>query len=153
MALRQIRKIGDEILRKKSRKIENIDDRLKILADDMAETMYHANGVGLAAVQVGVLKRFVVIDVGEGLIKLVNPQILETEGEVVDIEGCLSLPGTRENVKRPSKVKVKALDMEGKETVIEGSDFFARALCHEIDHLDGILFIDKAEKSEEQVTE
>lgn len=153
MALRQIRKIGDEILRKKSRKIENIDDRLKILADDMAETMYHANGVGLAAVQVGVLKRLVVIDVGEGLIKLVNPQILETEGEVVDIEGCLSLPGTRENVKRPSKVKVKALDMEGKETVIEGSDFFARALCHEIDHLDGILFIDKAEKSEEQVTE
>lgn len=153
MALRQIRKIGDEILRKKSRKIENIDDRLKILADDMAETMYHANGVGLAAVQVGVLKRLVVIDVGEGLIKLVNPQILETEGEVVDIEGCLSLPGTRENVKRPSKVKVKALDMEGKETVIEGSDFFARALCHEIDHLDGILFIDKAEKSEEQVIE
>ena len=153
MALRQIRKIGDEILRKKSRKIENIDDRLKILADDMAETMYHANGVGLAAVQVGVLKRLVVIDVGEGLIKLVNPQIIETEGEQLDIEGCLSLPGTRENVKRPSKVKVKALDMEGEETIIEGSDFFARALCHEIDHLDGILFIDKAEKSEEQVTE
>jgi peptide deformylase len=151
LALRQIRKVGDEILRKKSRKVENIDDRLKILADDMAETMYHASGVGLAAVQVGVLKRLIVVDAGEGLVKLINPEILETEGEQLDIEGCLSLPGVRENVKRPSRVKVKALDMEGKETIIEGSDFFARALCHEIDHLDGILFIDRAEKNEEQV--
>lgn len=148
MALREVRKIGDEILRKKCRVVEKIDDRIKQLIDDMAETMYKENGVGLAAPQVGILKRVVVIDVGEGLVKLVNPEIISYEGSQTTDEGCLSIPGVREPVERPSKVKVKALDENGESVIIEGSDFYARALCHEIDHLDGILFVDRSQKEE-----
>ncbi|EDU36322.1 peptide deformylase [Clostridium sporogenes] len=143
MAIRNIRKYGDELLRKKSRKIEKIDDRILTLLEDMAETMYSAEGVGLAAPQVGILKRVVVIDVGEGLIKLINPEIIETEGSQKDVEGCLSVPGEQGEVERPYKVKVKALNEKGEQIVLEGEELLARAFCHEIDHLDGVLFVDK----------
>ncbi|NFR26374.1 peptide deformylase [Clostridium sporogenes] len=143
MAIRNIRKYGDELLRKKSRKVEKIDDRILTLLGDMAETMYSAEGVGLAAPQVGILKRVVVIDVGEGLIKLINPEIIETEGSQKDVEGCLSVPGEQGEVERPYKVKVKALNEKGEEIVLEGEELLARAFCHEIDHLDGVLFVDK----------
>lgn len=143
MAIRNIRKYGDDLLRKKSRKIEKIDDRILTLLEDMEETMYSADGVGLAAPQVGILKRAVVIDVGEGLIKLINPEIIETEGNEIDVEGCLSVPGEQGEVERPYKVKVKALNEKGEEIVLEGEGLLARAFCHEIDHLDGILFVDK----------
>ncbi|AWI03940.1 peptide deformylase [Clostridium drakei] len=143
MALRNIRKYGDDLLRKKSRKVENIDDRIVTLLDDMAETMYEADGVGLAAPQVGILKRVVVIDVGEGILKLVNPEIISTEGSYIDEEGCLSVPGEQGKVERPYKVKVKALNEKGEEIIVEGEELLARALCHEIDHLEGILFVDK----------
>lgn len=143
MAIRNIREYGDELLRKKSRKIEKIDDRILTLLEDMAETMYNAQGVGLAGPQVGILKRIVVIDTGDGLIKLINPEIIETEGSDTDIEGCLSVPGKQGEVERPYKVKVKALNEKGEEIVLEGEGLLARAFCHEIDHLDGILFVDK----------
>lgn len=115
----------------------------------MEETLYEEDGVGLAAPQVGVLKRVIVIDVGEGILKLVNPEITYSEGKAVDIEGCLSIPGSEGEVERPKKVKVKALNEKGEEIVIEGEDLLARALCHEIDHLNGILFIDKIIKKGE----
>lgn len=143
MAVRQIRYLEDPILRKKSREITDINDRIKTLLDDMVETMYKSEGVGLAAPQVGILRKAVVIDVGEGLLKLVNPEILEVEGENIDFEGCLSIPGSSGKVIRPERVKVKYLDIDGNEKIIEGAGLLARALCHEIDHLDGILFIDK----------
>ncbi|WP_132995902.1 peptide deformylase [Sporanaerobacter acetigenes] len=143
MAIRQIRYLEDPILRKKSREITDINDRIKTLLDDMVETMYKSEGVGLAAPQVGILRKAVVIDVGEGLLKLVNPEILEVEGENIDFEGCLSIPGSSGKVIRPERVKVKYLDIDGNEKIIEGTGLLARALCHEIDHLDGILFIDK----------
>jgi peptide deformylase len=147
MALRELRKLGDEILRKKSRKIECVDGKIKILLEDMVETMHHEDGVGLAAPQVGVLKRAVVIDGGEGeIIKLINPVITAVEGKQSDEEGCLSLPGRSGIVERPQKVTVKALNENGEEIIITGEDLIARAFCHEIDHLDGILFIDKVEK-------
>jgi peptide deformylase len=149
MAIRNIRKNGDEILRKKSRKVEEINDRILTLIKDMQETMYEADGVGLAAPQVGILKRIAVIDVGNGPINLINPEIIETEGEYLDEEGCLSIPGEQGKVLRPRKVKVKALNEKGEEVIIEGEDLLARAMCHEIDHLDGILFIDKLVESEE----
>lgn len=149
MAIRNIRKNGDEILRKKSRKVEEINDRILTLIKDMQETMYEADGVGLAAPQVGILKRIAVIDVGNGPINLINPEIIETEGEYLDEEGCLSIPGEQGNVLRPRKVKVKALNEKGEEVIIEGEDLLARAMCHEIDHLDGILFIDKLVEGEE----
>jgi len=153
MAIRKIRKLGDEVLRKKSKKVTIFDEKLKQLLEDMAETMRWANGVGLAAPQVGILKRVVVIDVGEGLIELVNPEIVAKEGEVLDIEGCLSIPGVTGEVARPKKVKVRAQNREGEFFEIEGEDLLARALCHEIDHLDGILFIDKAERIFEEGSE
>ncbi|NMM65632.1 peptide deformylase [Clostridium sp. P21] len=143
MALRNIRKYGDELLRKKSKKIENINERILTLLDDMAETMYDADGVGLAAPQVGILKRVVVIDVGQGILKLINPEIISTEGSYIDEEGCLSVPGQQGKVERPYKVKVKALNEKGEEIIVEGEELLARALCHEIDHLEGILFVDK----------
>lgn len=143
MALRQIRYENDPILRKKSREITKIDDRIKTLISDMAETMYENEGVGLAAPQVGVLRRVVVIDVGEGLLELINPEIIEKRGESIDVEGCLSIPGRAGKVKRPEYVKVKYLDINGKEQFVEGEGLLARALCHEIDHLNGVLFIDK----------
>lgn len=148
MAIRNIRKFGDEILRKKSRPVDEINERIKVMIKDMYETMYQADGVGLAAPQIGILKRLVVIDVGSGPVTLINPEILETEGSVLDEEGCLSLPGSEGVVERPEKVKVKALNEKGEEIIACGEGLLARAMCHEIDHLDGILFIDKVVKGE-----
>jgi peptide deformylase len=150
MALRNIRKLGDELLRKRSREVDVINQRILTLLDDMVETMNSADGVGLAAPQVGILKRVVVIDVGEGVIKLINPEIIEAEGSQYDVEGCLSVPGEQGEVERPNKVKVKALNENGEEITIQGEGLLARALCHEIDHLDGILFVDKATKLEKE---
>ena len=145
MAIRNIVKLGedDAVLHKHARKVEKFDERLHELLADMAETMYAADGAGLAAPQVGVLKRAVVIDVGEGLIELVNPEIASTEGEVTVIEGCLSVPGRSGRVVRPEKVKVKAQDRNGKPIEVEGEGLLAVCLCHELDHLDGILYVDK----------
>ncbi|MDK2814180.1 MAG: peptide deformylase [Thermoanaerobacter sp.] len=144
MAIRYVRKIGDEVLRKKAKPVTEINSHILTILEDMAQTMYLNDGVGLAANQIGVLRRLVVIDVGEGLLELINPEIVYEEGEQVGAEGCLSIPGVVGEVKRPKKVKVKYLDREGKEREIEGEDLLARALCHEIDHLNGVLFIDKA---------
>lgn len=149
MALRNIRKYGDEILRKNSKEVKEIDKRTKTLIEDMGETMYANEGVGLAAPQVGVLKRIVVVDVGDGLTCLVNPVILEQKGSDVDVEGCLSIPNKQGKVARPTWIKVKSLDKDGKEVEFEAEDYFARAICHEVDHLDGILYIDKLVKEEE----
>ena len=148
MALRKIREQGDEILRKKSREV-NIDDitaeKNQSLIDDMLETMYEADGVGLAAPQVGVLKRIVVIDIGDGPIILINPKIVETSGSQTGTEGCLSLPGKAGTVTRPNYAKVVALDEDMNEIEVEGTELLARALCHECDHLDGKLYIDLVE--------
>lgn len=144
MAYREIRKLGDEVLRKKAREVTVFDDRLKMLIEDMVETMKKANGIGLAAPQVGILKRVVVIDIGEGLYTFVNPEIIEMSGEIIDIEGCLSIPGVYGEVARPKKLKVKAQDEKGLSFEIEAEGLFARAICHEVDHLNGVLFIDKA---------
>lgn len=146
MAKRNIVKLGDDILRKVCRTQLNFDEKLHQTLDDMAETMYEADGVGLAAPQVGILRRFCIIDVGEGIIELVNPVIDETSGEQEGDEGCLSLPGRYENVKRPLYVKVHAQDRNGNNITVEGEGLKARALCHEIDHLDGVLFIDKSKR-------
>ena len=146
MALRQIVKIGEPVLRKKSKVVKEINDRLIDLLDDMADTMYEADGVGLAAPQVGILKRVVVVDIGDGLIELINPEIIETEGEYLDNEGCLSVPGESGDVLRPYKVKVRAKNRFGETIEIEGEELLARAFCHEIDHLDGILYVDKVVK-------
>ena len=142
MALRNIVKLGDDVLRKKCRAVTMIDKKTHDLLDDMAQTMYAANGVGLAAPQVGLLKRIVVIDVGEGIIELINPEIIAFSGEQTDDEGCLSLPDNYKPVTRPNKVKVRALDRFGKSFTMEGEGLLARAFCHEIDHLEGKLFID-----------
>jgi len=150
MAIRQIRIKGDEVLRKKSRVIEKIDDRLLILIEDMLDTMYEAEGVGLAAPQVGILKRVVVIDIGEGPIVLINPEIIESRGSYIDSEGCLSIPNEQGYVERPEYVKVKALNERGENIIIEGEDFLSKAICHELDHLDGILYIDKLVEVEEK---
>lgn len=144
MALRQIRVVEDSILRKEARPVTRFDERLQTLIDDMIETMYHANGVGLAAPQIGILKRLTVIDVGEGVHVFINPEILETDGEQIGIEGCLSIPGKSGQVKRPNHVKVKALDRQGNSFVLEAEALFARAICHEVDHLNGRLFTDIA---------
>ena len=149
MAIRNIRTEEDPILRKKSRVVENFDDRLFLLLDDMAETMYSADGVGLAAVQVGVLRRVVVIDIGEGLMELINPEIVEVDGIQCDVEGCLSLPGKQAYTMRPMTVKVKAQNRDGNWCMYKGSGLKAKAFCHEIDHLDGILYVDKIANQEE----
>ncbi len=140
MALRKIIEFGDSTLTKKSRVAEKFDDRLAQLIDDMAETMYQENGCGLAAVQVGILKRVVVVDVGDGLIELVNPEIVKSEGVQHEKEGCLSLPGRFAVTERPMKVQVKAQDRNGVWHIYTGEGLKAMAFCHEIDHLDGILF-------------
>jgi peptide deformylase len=150
MAIRNIRTYGDDILRKKSKVVEEINSRVLLLIKDMIETMYHSKGVGLAAPQVGILKRIAVIDVGNGPITIINPQIVDMQGSQVTNEGCLSVPGTQKSVERPLKVTVKALNEKGEETLIVGEGLLARALCHEIDHLDGVLFIDKALEDEEE---
>ena len=144
MALRNIRILGDDILRKKSKPIEKIDDRVLTLLEDMAETLHnHENGAAIAAPQIGVLRRAVVIAMGEETIYLINPEIIETEGSQEVIEGCLSIPDKWGKLIRPAKVKVKALNEKGEEFIITGEDDLAKCLCHELDHLDGILFIDK----------
>ncbi|WP_054252123.1 peptide deformylase [Neofamilia massiliensis] len=145
MAKRIIRTDEDPILRKKSRKVDKIDDKILVLLDDMVETMYDANGVGLAAPQIGVLRRLVVIDIGEGPMKLINPEITFTAGEEEDLEGCLSVPGYNGLVKRPEKLNCKYTDENNENIELEAEGFLARAICHEIDHLDGILYTDKAE--------
>ncbi len=143
MAIRNIRKIGDELLRKKSRKVEEIDSRIITLLDDMKDTLKEANGVGLAAPQVGVLKRVVIIDVGEGLIELINPEFVSVSGKKVAVEGCLSVPDRWGEVERPAKVVVRALNRNGDEIEVTGENLLATALCHELDHLDGVIFVDK----------
>ena len=143
MALREIRLEEDPILRKKSREITEVTDRIKVLLEDMVETMNDANGVGLAAPQVGILRRAIVIDIGQGPIKMINPEIQETEGEEIDVEGCLSVPGRSGTVSRPVSVNVNYLDIEGKEKTLEAEGLLARVICHEVDHLDGILYIDR----------
>jgi peptide deformylase len=144
MAIRAIMELDrDDVLRKHARRVEKFDERLGTLLTDMAETMRAGNGVGLAAPQVGVLKRCCVIDVGEGLLELVNPEIVSTEGEVTVIEGCLSVPGRAGRVVRPEKVTVKAQDRSGEAIEVSGEGMLAVCLCHEIDHLDGILYVDK----------
>ena len=149
MALRIIKTEEDPILRKTSRPVTDFNDRLFTLLDDMKETMYKADGVGLAAVQVGVLRRAVVIDCGDGFLELINPEIIKSSGRQKETEGCLSLPGKSGITLRPSKVKVKAQDRHGEWHEYSGEDLKARCFCHEIDHLDGILFTDKLARGEE----
>jgi len=147
MALRTIRINGDEILRKKSREVTKIDEKILTLLDDMVDTMYEEDGVGLAAPQVGILKRVVVIDVDEEHVyKMINPRIINSSGKQVDQEGCLSVPEIKGNVERPEKVTVIYTDENGDEVTLEAEDILARCVCHEIDHLNGVLFIDKVEK-------
>ncbi len=143
MALRQIRTLGDPVLEKKCREVKEMTPRLKELVDDMLETMYQAEGVGLAAPQVGVLRRIVVIDVGEGPIVMVNPQIVEQSGEQCGQEGCLSVPGQAGEVTRPNYVKAQALDVNMQPFEVEGTELLARAICHELDHLEGIMYVTK----------
>ena len=143
MAIRNIILEGNEILNKKCRPVEKFDERLWQLIDDMKETMYNSNGVGLAAPQVGILRRVVVVDVGDGLIELVNPEIIEQDGEQREIEGCLSCPGQYGTTIRPMFVKVAAKDRNGKDIQLSGMALKARAFCHEIEHLDGKLFLDR----------
>lgn len=150
MALRNLRLDGDEILRKKSREVEKIDDRILTILDDMADTMYDKDGVGLAAPQIGILKRLVVIDVDdENLYKMINPKIIKSSGEAVDAEGCLSVPEKRGEVVRPSNVTVEYTDINGELKVLDAEGLLARCICHELDHLDGILFTDKMTKQVE----
>lgn len=145
MAIREVREIGDEILGKQCKEVKKMTIRTKILIGDMLDTMYEKMGVGLAAPQVGILKQIVVIDVGEGPIVLINPEIIETSGEQTGEEGCLSVPGKWGIVTRPNYVKVRALNEEMEEFEIEGGGLLARAFCHEIDHLSGHLYVDKVE--------
>ena len=152
MALRTIRIMGDDKLEKVCKPVKEMTQRTKELIDDMLDTMYDSEGVGLAAPQVGILKRIVVIDVGEGPIVMINPEILETSGEQTGQEGCLSLPGQAGIVTRPNYVKAKALNENMEEYVIEGTELLARAICHECDHLDGITIMDHATKFYEDMT-
>ena len=145
MALRTIRVQGDPVLTKKSRPVEEMTPKISELITDMLDTMYDAMGVGLAAPQVAILKRIAVIDVGEGPIVLINPEILETSGEQTGDEGCLSVPGMAGQVTRPNYVKVKALDINMEEVIYEGEELLARAFCHEIDHLDGKMYTELVE--------
>ncbi len=145
MALRTIRTIGDEVLTKQCKPVKEVTPRIKTLIEDMIDTMYEAEGVGLAAPQVGVLKRLVVIDVGEGPFVMINPRVLETSGEQTGIEGCLSVPGKCGTVTRPNYAKVLAYNEEMEPVEIEGTELKARAMLHEIDHLDGKLYVDKVE--------
>ena len=148
MALRTIREYGDDVLEKKCKTVKEITPRIKELVQDMLDTMYNANGVGLAAPQVGILKRIVVIDVSpeaDQPLVMINPEILETDGEQTGYEGCLSLPGKSGVVTRPNYVKAKATDLDGTEYIIEGEELLARAICHELDHLDGHMYVEKVE--------
>jgi peptide deformylase len=144
MALRNIRLANDELLRKKSRPVTEITQHTLTLLDDLADTLYSKNGLGLAAPQVGVLRRIIVVDVGDGLVELINPEIVEREGEQTRYEGCLSIPGQSGLVTRPLRVKIKAQNRTGQEFILEGEEITAVAFCHEMDHLDGVLYTDKA---------
>jgi peptide deformylase len=147
MALRNLRFNGDEILRKRSREVSVIDNKIKMLLNDMIDTMYENDGVGLAAPQVGILKRVVTIDVDDGNIyRMINPKIIKSSGEQTDQEGCLSVPETKGMVKRPMSVTAVYTDEDGNEVTVEAEGLLARAICHEIDHLNGVLFIDRTEK-------
>ncbi|SFE49106.1 peptide deformylase [Peptostreptococcus sp. D1] len=148
MAIRNVLKMGDPVLNKKSKKVVEFNERLHTLLDDMADTMYLHDGVGLAAPQVGILRRAVIVDIGDGLIELINPEIIESSGTQTDVEGCLSVDKYVDEVTRPNYVKVKAQDRNGNEIFVEGKAFLARAFCHEIDHLDGILFVEKVVRGE-----
>ena len=146
MAIRNIREIGDEILTKKCREVKEMTPRIRELIEDMLDTMYAANGVGLAAPQVGILKRIVVIDTtGEDPYILINPRIVAADGEQTGMEGCLSVPGKSGQVTRPNYVKAVALDVNMQEFELEGTELLARAICHELDHLDGHLYVEKVE--------
>ena len=145
MALREIRVEGDPVLAKVCKEIKEVTPRIQDLIDDMIETMYEANGVGLAAPQVGILKRLVVIDVGEGPIVMINPRIISADGEQTGDEGCLSVPGKAGQVTRPNHVVARFFDEEMNECEIEGEELLARAICHELDHLDGHLYVEKVE--------
>jgi peptide deformylase len=149
MALRNLRLEGDEILRKQSREIKNINERIKILADDMIETMKENDGIGLAAPQVGILKRIIVVDIGQGPLVMVNPDILEKDGEQIITEGCLSVPNKNGNVKRPEKLKVTYTDLEGDKHTIKTEGLLSVVISHEVDHLNGLLFIDKVIEEDE----
>lgn len=144
MALRNIVKVGDEILKKRAREVAEINDRMREILDDMVETMRAADGVGLAAPQVGIMRRMIVIEVAGEVVELINPEILESAGSQVGEEGCLSVPEYTGTVERPAYVKVRGLNRFGKEITVEGTELKAIALCHEYDHLEGILFVDKA---------
>lgn len=152
MALREIRVEGDAVLTKVCKEIKEVTPRIQDLIDDMIETMYEANGVGLAAPQVGILKRLVVIDVGEGPIVMINPTIIAQDGEQTGDEGCLSVPGKAGIVTRPNYVKARFFDEEMNECEIEGEELLARAICHELDHLDGHLYVEKVEGGLHDVT-
>ncbi len=148
MALRTIREYGDDVLERKCKEVKEVTPRIRELIDDMLDTMYDANGVGLAAPQVGILKRIVVIDVSaeaDSPIIMINPEILETDGEQTGYEGCLSIPGKSGVVTRPNYVKAKAYDLDMNEFIIEGEELLARAICHELDHLDGHMYVEKVE--------
>ena len=144
MALRNIIRLGDEILSKKCREVTEINDRVQQLIDDMLETMYDADGVGLAAPQVGVLRRLFVVDVGDGPMVLINPEIIERSGEQEGSEGCLSVPGKSGTVKRPNYVKIRGTGRDGEPVEYEGEELLARAFCHEYDHLDGVMYTELA---------
>ena len=152
MAIRNLRFEGDPILRKTSKEVKEITPKIVELVDDMLETMYEANGVGLAAPQVGILKRIVVIDVGEGPIVLINPEIIKTEGSQTGDEGCLSVPGKAGTVTRPNEVTVHFMGEDGEWYELEGTELLARAICHECDHLDGKLYVDLVEGALHDVT-
>ena len=145
MAVRNIRQLDDEILNKKCREIKEVTPRIQELIDDMLETMYEANGVGLAAPQVGVLKRLVVVDIGEGPIVLINPRLMESSGEQTGEEACLSVPGKYGIVTRPMNVKIEAWNEDMERMELEGDDLLARAFCHEIEHLDGHMYVERVE--------
>lgn len=145
MALYKIVELGDEVLKEKARPVPKITPNILKLLDNMADTMYHARGVGLAAPQVGVSKRVIVLDAGEGLLELINPEILSCSGQETDTEGCLSIPGIAGDVTRAAEVEVKGLDRQGRELTFKAAGYLARILQHEIDHLDGVLFVDRAE--------
>ncbi|MEF9933682.1 MAG: peptide deformylase [Clostridium sp.] len=148
MALREIRKIGDDVLKKKCRKVEVFDKKLETLIEDMIDTMYEAEGVGLAAPQIGVLKQVVVIDIGDenGVYVLINPEIIDQKGSQIDDEGCLSIPGVFDKVERPNVVTVRFQNIKGDHYELTGEEFLARAICHEVDHLNGTLFVERVSK-------
>jgi peptide deformylase len=150
MSILNIRKIGDPVLRSNAKIVNEITDKTGILIDNMKDTMYRANGIGLAAPQVGVLQRIIIVDIGEGLVELINPEILNSEGEDIMEEGCLSIPGEVGRVLRAKNIKARGLNRNGEELIIEASDLFARAIQHEIDHLNGVLFIDKLVKNKKK---